>query len=147
MTDTLSLNALSSAPGARKPGKRLGRGMGSGKGKTCGRGHKGQKSRSGGKVRRGFEGGQMPLHRRLPKFGFKSLKKLTTDQITLSEIDALPEDVISMQTLRAAHVLHHATKRVRIFASGSISRAVTVKGLVVTAGAKLAIEAAGGRVE
>ena len=147
MTDTLNLNSIASAPGARKPGKRLGRGMGSGKGKTCGRGHKGQKSRSGGKVRRGFEGGQMPLHRRLPKFGFTSLKKLITDQITLSEIDSLPEDVISMESLRAARVLHHATKRIRIFASGTINRAVTVKGLVVTAGAKKAIEAAGGRVE
>lgn len=147
MSDTLRLNTLAPAEGARKPGKRLGRGMGSGKGKTCGRGHKGQKSRSGGKVRRGFEGGQMPLHRRLPKFGFKSLKALTTDEINLSEIDALPEEIISMDTLRAAHVLHHATKRVRIFASGSINRAVTVKGLVVTAGARKAIEAAGGRVE
>ncbi len=147
MTDTLNLNSISPAPGARKPGKRLGRGMGSGKGKTCGRGHKGQKSRSGGKVRRGFEGGQMPLHRRLPKFGFTSLKKLNIDQLTLSEIDALPEDVISMESLRAARVLHHATKRIRIFASGAINRAVTVKGLVVTAGAKKAIEAAGGRVE
>jgi len=147
MLDTVSLNTLSPAPGARKKGKRLGRGMGSGKGKTCGRGHKGQKSRSGGKVRRGFEGCQMPLHRRLPKFGFKSLMALTTDEINLSEIDALPEAIISMDTLRAAHVLHHATKRVRIFASGTINRPVTVKGIPVTAGAKTAIEAAGGRVE
>lgn len=147
MSDTLKLNSLAPAPGAHKRGKRLGRGMGSGKGKTCGRGHKGQKSRSGGKVRRGFEGGQMPLHRRLPKFGFTSLKAITTDEITLSEINAIPEEVISMETLRAARVLHHATKRVRIFASGTITRPVTVKGLVVTAGAKQAIEAAGGRVE
>jgi large subunit ribosomal protein L15 len=147
MNDTLSLSTLAPAPGARKTKKRLGRGMGSGKGKTCGRGHKGQKSRSGGKVRRGFEGGQMPLHRRLPKFGFKSLKALHTDEINLSEIDIILEEVITMQSLRAARVLHHATKRVRIFASGSINRAVTVKGLVVTAGARKAIEAAGGRVE
>lgn len=147
MSDTLSLNTLSPAPGSRKSGKRVGRGMGSGKGKTCGRGHKGQKSRSGGKVRRGFEGGQMPLHRRLPKFGFTSLKKLTSEEITLSEIDILPEEVISLQTLRAAHALHHATKRVKIYASGTINRAVVVKGIPVTAGAKKAIEAAGGRVE
>lgn len=147
MLDTLSLNTLAPAPGARKKAKRLGRGMGSGKGKTCGRGHKGQKSRSGGKVRRGFEGGQMPLHRRLPKFGFKSHIALTTDEITLTEINALPEAIISFDILRAAHVLHHATKRVRIFASGSINRAVTIKGIPVTAGAKAAIEAAGGRVE
>lgn len=147
MTDTLSLNNLASSSGARKKAKRVGRGMGSGKGKTCGRGHKGQKSRSGGKVRRGFEGGQMPLHRRLPKFGFNSHKARITEELTLSELDILPVETVTMHALREAKVIHHATKRVRIFASGQINRPVTVKGLPVTAGAKAAIEAAGGKVE
>jgi len=147
MTDTLSLNNLSPSNGARKKGKRLGRGMGSGKGKTCGRGHKGQKSRSGGKVRRGVEGGQIPLHIRLPKFGVNAYKASETEDMTLSELDKLPLETVTLQALREARVIHHATKRIRIFASGKVNRAINVKGLPVTAGAKKAIEAAGGKVE
>lgn len=143
----MKLNSITSAPGSRKPAKRVGRGMGSGKGKTCGRGHKGQKSRSGGKVRAGFEGGQMPLHRRIPKSGFKSRVSRVTDQVSLSAINLMSEDVIDMKTLQNAHVVKHNIKRVKVFASGAISRPVTVRGLALTAGAREAIEAAGGKVE
>ena len=121
--------------------------MGSGLGKTCGRGHKGQKSRSGGRIRRGFEGGQQPLQMRLPKFGFNSAKARITAEVTLSEIASVEGDVVDMQTLENADVIKGTMKRAKVILSGSIDRAVTVKGIKATKGARAAIEAAGGTVE
>ena len=143
----MRLNTLSPAPGAKKDGKRVGRGIGSGLGKTGGRGHKGQKSRSGGSVRPGFEGGQMPLQRRLPKFGFTSRKSLVTDEVTLSEIAKVEGEVVSLETLKAAGLVKKDMLFVKVVKSGEISRAVTVAGLKVTKGAQEAIVAAGGKVE
>ncbi|MDH5784610.1 MAG: 50S ribosomal protein L15 [Chromatiales bacterium] len=143
----MRLNTLKSAPGARKSGKRVGRGIGSGLGKTAGRGHKGQKSRSGGFHKVGFEGGQMPLQRRLPKVGFTSRVGRTTDQIRLHELALCEGDVIDLVALKAANLIRQDIKRVKVIASGKIEKAVTVRGLGVTAGAKSAIEAAGGKVE
>ena len=143
----MRLNTLKSAPGARKSGKRVGRGIGSGLGKTCGRGHKGQKSRSGGFHKVGFEGGQMPLQRRLPKIGFSSRVGRTTDQIRLHELAKCEGDVVDLVALKAANLIRQDIKRVKVIASGKIEKAVTVRGLGVTAGAKSAIEAAGGKVE
>ncbi len=143
----MRLNTLSPAPGSKNSGKRVGRGIGSGLGKTGGRGHKGQKSRSGGSVKPGFEGGQMPLQRRLPKFGFTSRKSLVTDEVTLSEIAKVEGDVVSLETLKAAGLVKKDMQFVKVVKSGEISRAVTVAGLRVTKGALEAIEAAGGKVE
>lgn len=143
----MRLNTLSPAPGAKTDKKRVGRGIGSGLGKTGGRGHKGQKSRSGGSVKPGFEGGQMPLQRRLPKFGFTSRKSLVTDEVTLSEIAKVEGDVVSLETLKAAGLVKKDMQFVKVVKSGEISRAVTVAGLRVTKGALEAIEAAGGKVE
>ena len=143
----MQLNTLSPAVGAKKPGKRVGRGIGSGLGKTGGRGHKGQKSRSGGKVRVGFEGGQMPMQRRLPKFGFTSRKGMVTDEVTLNEIAKVSGDTVDLQALQAAGLVKKNMQFVKVVKSGEISRAVTVKGLRVTKGAREAIEAAGGKVE
>lgn len=143
----MKLNTLGPAPGSRRSGKRVGRGIGSGHGKTCGRGHKGQKSRSGGRVQRGFEGGQMPLQLRLPKFGFKSRKARETAEVRLGELAKVTEDVIDLEALIRADVLNGNIKRARIILSGSIDRAVTVRGLGVTKGAREAIENAGGRIE
>lgn len=143
----MRLNTLKSAPGARKSAKRVGRGIGSGLGKTCGRGHKGQKSRSGGFHKVGFEGGQMPLQRRLPKVGFTSRVGRTTDQIRLHELTKVEGDVVDLVALKAANLVRQDIKRVKVIASGKIEKAVTVRGLGVTAGAKSAIEAAGGKVE
>ncbi|NVK24542.1 MAG: 50S ribosomal protein L15 [Gammaproteobacteria bacterium] len=143
----MRLNTLSPAPGAKQSGKRVGRGIGSGLGKTGGRGHKGQKSRSGGSVRPGFEGGQMPLQRRLPKFGFTSRKSLVTDEVTLSEIAKVEGEVVSLETLKAAGLVKKDMLFVKVVKSGEISRAVTVAGLKVTKGAQEAIVAAGGKVE
>lgn len=143
----MRLNTLKSAPGARKSGKRVGRGIGSGLGKTCGRGHKGQKSRSGGFHKVGFEGGQMPLQRRLPKVGFTSRVGRTTDQIRLHELAKVEGAVVDLVALKAANLIRQDIKRVKVIASGAIDKAVTVRGLGVTAGAKAAIEAAGGKVE
>jgi len=143
----MRLNTLSPAPGSKQSGKRVGRGIGSGLGKTGGRGHKGQKSRSGGSVKPGFEGGQMPLQRRLPKFGFTSRKSLVTDEVTLSEIAKVEGDVVSLETLKAAGLVKKDMQFVKVVKSGEISRAVTVAGLRVTKGALEAIEAAGGKVE
>jgi large subunit ribosomal protein L15 len=143
----MRLNTLSAAPGSRKPGKRVGRGIGSGLGKTCGRGHKGQKSRSGGYHKVGFEGGQMPLQRRLPKFGFNSFKGRMTEQVTLTEVAKLGESIVTFALLQEKGVINKRTKYAKIFASGKIESPVTVKGLSVTAGAKAAIEQAGGTVE
>jgi large subunit ribosomal protein L15 len=143
----MRLNTLKSAPGARKSAKRVGRGIGSGLGKTAGRGHKGQKSRSGGFHKVGFEGGQMPLQRRLPKVGFSSRVGRTTDQIRLHELALVEGDVVDLVALKAANLIRQDIKRVKVIASGKIEKAVTVRGLGVTAGAKSAIEAAGGKVE
>ncbi len=143
----MRLHTLSPAPGSRKPKKRLGRGIGSGLGKTSGRGHKGQKSRSGGYHKVGFEGGQMPLQRRLPKFGFTSHKKRMTQQVTLTEIANLGESIITFALLKEKGLIRQVTQYAKIFASGKIDKPVTIQGLSVTAGAKLAIEQVGGSVE
>ena len=143
----MRLNTIAPAPGAKKSGKRVGRGIGSGLGKTGGRGHKGQKSRSGGSVKPGFEGGQMPIQRRLPKFGFTSRKSLVSDQVTLTEIAKVEGDVVSLETLKAAGLVKKDMLHVKVMKSGEVTRAVTVKGLKVTKGAQEAIEAAGGKVE
>ncbi|GAB3026371.1 50S ribosomal protein L15 [Bowmanella dokdonensis] len=143
----MHLNTLSPAPGAKKSPKRLGRGIGSGLGKTGGRGHKGQTSRSGGTIRAGFEGGQMPIQRRLPKFGFTSRKSLVSDQVTLNEIAKVEGEVVSLETLKAAGLVKKDVLNVKVMKSGDIARAVTVSGLKVSKGAREAIEAAGGKVE
>jgi len=143
----MRLNSIAPAPGAKHSGKRTGRGIGSGLGKTSGHGHKGQKSRSGGRVKPGFEGGQMPLQRRLPKFGFTARKSFVSDQVTLSEIAKVEGDTASVETLKAAGLIKKDVLFVKVVKSGEVSRAVTVSGLKVTKGAKEAIEAAGGKVE
>jgi len=143
----MRLNTLSPAPGSTKQPKRVGRGIGSGMGKTAGRGHKGQKSRSGGSVRPGFEGGQMPLQKRLPKYGFTSRISRVTSEIRLSELNQINGDVVSIQTLRAAGLINSNITRAKVFLSGDLAKVVTLKGLRVTKGAQLAIEAAGGKVE
>ncbi len=143
----MRLNTLSPAAGAKKAGKRVGRGIGSGLGKTGGRGHKGQKSRSGGGVRAGFEGGQMPLKQRLPKFGFTSRKSLVTAEVRLHEIAKVEGKEVNISSLKAAGVIKQDTKFVKVVQSGEIGREVVVQGLRVTKGAKAAIEAAGGKVE
>jgi len=147
MSDGMRLNSLSPAPGARKNTKRVGRGIGSGNGKTAGRGHKGQKSRSGGSVRPGFEGGQMPLQKRLPKYGFSSRISRTTAQVRLGELNAIEGDVADLAALKGADLVRENITRARVFLSGELSKAVTVKGLAVTKGAREAIEKAGGKVE
>jgi large subunit ribosomal protein L15 len=141
------LNTLSPGEGAKTSRKRVGRGIGSGLGKTGGRGHKGQKSRSGGGVKPGFEGGQMPLQRRLPKFGFSSRIGRTTTEVRLHELAKVDSDIIDLVALKAADIIGDNMKRVRVILSGKIEKAVTIKGLAVTKGAKAAIEAAGGKVE
>jgi large subunit ribosomal protein L15 len=143
----MRLNELSPAPGSKPAGKRVGRGIGSGLGKTGGRGHKGQKSRSGGSVAPGFEGGQMPMHRRLPKFGFVSRKAPYVAEIRLGELALVEGDVVDLAALKAADVIGEKIKEARVILSGEVTKAVTVKGLKVTQGAKAAIEAAGGKVE
>lgn len=147
MSDTMRLNTLSPAPGSRKAAKRVGRGIGSGVGKTAGRGHKGQKSRSGGKVAPGFEGGQMPLQKRLPKYGFTSRISRTTAQVRLGELNKVDGDVIDLEALKNADVVRDDVLRVRVFLSGELTRAVTVKGIPVSKGARAAIEQAGGKIE
>ena len=146
MKDTMRLNTLAPAEGSKHPKKRVGRGIGSGMGKTAGRGHKGQKSRSGGFHKVGFEGGQMPLHRRLPKRGFTSPFGRFTQEVRLSEIQKLPIDEIDLLALKQAGVVSELTRHVKVILSGSISRRVTLQGLGITAGAKAAVEAAGGVV-
>jgi len=143
----MRLNTLSPAPGRIHEKKRVGRGIGSGLGKTAGRGHKGLKSRSGGSVRPGFEGGQMPLQIRLPKYGFSSRIGRVTAQVRLSELNAVVGGVVDLETLKQADVIGANIKRAKIFASGELKQAVTIKGLSVTKGAKAAIEAAGGKIE
>ena len=141
------LNTLKPAKGSNKASKRVGRGIGSGSGKTCGRGHKGQKSRSGGGVRAGFEGGQMPLQMRLPKFGFTSRMAKYSAELRLNELDASGLDSVTIAGLIEANLVPIQTKKVKVILSGEITRAVTLSGVVATKGAKAAIEAAGGKVE
>jgi large subunit ribosomal protein L15 len=143
----MRLNTLSPSPGAKKDAKRVGRGIGSGTGKTAGRGHKGQKARSGGRVRPGFEGGQMPLQKRLPKYGFTSRIGRTTAQVRLGELNAVEGDVVDLAALKSADLVKVDVERVRVFLSGELKKALTVKGLVVTKGARAAIEKCGGKVE
>lgn len=143
----MHLNTLKPAEGAKKDRKRVGRGIGSGLGKTAGRGHKGLKSRSGGSVRPGFEGGQMPLQRRLPKVGFSSRLAKVTAEIRLHELAKIDGDVADIQSLRTANLISNNILRAKIIDSGKVERAVTVRGLGVTKGARAAIEAAGGKIE
>lgn len=147
MSEVMRLNTLSPAPGSKKAAKRVGRGIGSGLGKTAGRGHKGQKARSGGAVRPGFEGGQMPLQKRLPKYGFTSRIGRSTAQVRLGELNAVAGDVVDLDALKAADVIKGNVLRARVFLSGELKKAVTLKGLVVTKGARAAIEKCGGKVE
>ena len=143
----MRLNTLKPAAGSKKDAKRVGRGIGCGQGKTCGRGHKGQKSRSGGFHKIGFEGGQMPLQRRLPKVGFSSRSSRHTGELRLHELTLVDGDVVDLDALKKANLVSRLTRRVKVFASGAIDRAVTVKGLQVTKGARASIEAAGGKIE
>lgn len=142
----MHLNTVKPNKGARKNKNRVGRGIGCGNGKTCGRGHKGQTSRSGGKIPAGFEGGQMPLARRVPKFGFISRKAMTRAEVRLHELNKLTEGVADLQSLKAANIINDRIETVKIIASGTIEKSITVRGLSVTKGAKAAIEKAGGAV-
>jgi len=146
-TSPMQLNTLSPAPGSKKNTKRVGRGIGSGTGKTCGRGHKGQKSRSGGFSKVGFEGGQMPLQRRLPKVGFSSRSFKTSAEVRLDELLKVTADVIDLQALIAANVVPAISLKAKVIDSGELTKAVTLKGIKVTPGARKAIEAAGGKIE
>jgi len=147
MSELMRLNNIKPANGHKHRAKRVGRGIGSGLGKTCGRGHKGQKSRSGGRVRPGFEGGQMPLQKRLPKYGFTSRIGRVSDQIRVGELANIESDVIDLAAIKAAGLVNSNILQVKVFLQGEINKAVTVKGLRVSAGARAAIEAAGGKVE
>lgn len=143
----MNLNSLSPDPGSRPPKKRLGRGIGSGLGKTSGKGHKGQKARAGGYHKINFEGGQMPIQRRLPKMGFKSRVGRTVDQVCLSELAKLTAEVIDLQVLRDAGIINSSIKDVKVILSGELTTAVKLKGLRVTKGARSAIEGLGGSIE
>jgi len=143
----MRLNTIKPGAGSKSAPKRLGRGIGSGLGKTCGKGHKGQKARAGGYHKVGFEGGQMPLQRRLPKVGFLTLSSLYHAEVRLGELGKVEGDLVDLNSLKAANVLTGRVKSAKIVLSGTISKAVTVKGVKVTKGVKAAIEAAGGRVE
>ena len=142
----MKLNDINPPRGSRKQRKRFGRGVSAGQGKTCGRGHKGQKSRSGGKVRIGFEGGQLPLQRRVPRFGFRSRIGGVTAEVRVGELNRITGDEITLESLKDANVLSKDVKRARIFLSRAIHRAMTIKGLWVTRGARAAIEKAGGTI-
>jgi large subunit ribosomal protein L15 len=141
------LNTVQPSPGSRKKAKRVGRGIGCTLGKTAGRGHKGQKARAGGFHKVGFEGGQMPLQRRLPKVGFTSRSKKYTAEVRLNELNRLPNDIIDLNVLIDANIVPAFTKTAKVIKSGEISKAVTLKGIMATLGAKSSIEAAGGKVE
>ena len=143
----MKLNTIAPAPGATKSAKRVGRGIGSGLGKTAGRGHKGQKSRSGGLHKRGFEGGQMPLQRRLPKVGFSSRKSSSSTEVRLDVLASIDAEVIDLLTLKTAGVVSDNILKVKVINSGELTAAITIKGLSVTGGAKSVIEAAGGKIE
>ncbi len=145
----MRLNTLSPAPGRHKAAKRVGRGIGCGLGKTCGRGHKGQKARSGGRVRPGFEGGQMPLQKRLPKYGFTSRVSRVSAEVRLVELNQIEGDVVDLAALRQAGLIGSSIERAKIFLAGELDagKALVVRGLSVTRGARAAIEVAGGSVE
>ncbi|HEY3487611.1 MAG TPA: 50S ribosomal protein L15 [Gammaproteobacteria bacterium] len=143
----MRLNTIKPGAGSKPAAKRLGRGGGSGLGKTSGRGHKGQRARAGGFHKVGFEGGQMPIQRRLPKIGFKSQKSLTSAQVSLGALARVDAAVIDLAALKAANVITKNITQVKVFLSGDLKKAVAVKGLAVTKGARSAIEAAGGKVE
>lgn len=143
----MHLNELKPGTGAKPSAKRLGRGIGSGLGKTCGRGHKGQRARAGGFHKLGFEGGQMPIQRRLPKFGFTSHKALVTTEVRLSELNRVEAKTIDLKALHDANIINSKVKYVKIIANGEINKSVHISGLGVTRGARASIEAAGGKVE
>jgi large subunit ribosomal protein L15 len=143
----MRLNSIKPANGSKSDRKRVGRGIGSGLGKTCGRGHKGQKSRSGGFHKVGFEGGQMPLQRRLPKVGFSSRKGRHVAEVRLHELAKVDADVVDLKALQDADILPQEIQRAKVILSGKIEKAVTVRGLGATKGARAAIEAAGGKIE
>jgi len=143
----MRLNTLKPAEGSKKNPKRVGRGIGCGLGKTCGRGHKGQKSRSGGFHKVGFEGGQMPLQRRLPKIGFSSRKARNTAEVRLGELAKVDGDTVDLIALKAANIIGQHIKRAKVIASGEVAKSVTLRGVQATKGARAAIEAAGGKVE
>ncbi len=143
----MRLNELAPEPGSRPDARRVGRGIGSGFGKTCGRGHKGLKARSGGSVAPGFEGGQQPLARRLPKFGFTSRQQRYVAEIRLNELAKVEGDVVDLDALKKADIIREEIRDAKVILSGEIDRAVTVQGLRVTKGAREAITAAGGKVE
>ena len=142
----MELNGIKPGVGAKHAKRRVGRGIGSGLGKTAGRGHKGQKSRSGGFHRLGFEGGQMPMHRRLPKRGFTSVTRAFVGEVTLADLQSLPVDDIDLQALKQAGLLGQLITSVKVIATGEISRKVSLKGIAATKGARVAIEAAGGSI-
>jgi large subunit ribosomal protein L15 len=142
----MRLNTLSPAPGSRQAPKRVGRGIGSGLGKTSTRGHKGQKARKSGHVRPGFEGGQMPLQKRLPKFGFYSRMGAATAEVRTAELAKIEGDVVTLQSLEAANIIDRGTKRAKIMLAGDVTKAFTIDGIGVTKGARAAIEAAGGKI-
>ncbi|VAW66130.1 LSU ribosomal protein L15p (L27Ae) [hydrothermal vent metagenome] len=146
-SDSLTLNTISPDAGSHKSAKRVGRGIGCGQGKTCGRGHKGQKSRNGGFHKVGFEGGQMPLQRRLPKVGFNSRMAKYSAEVRLGEIQKLAADTVTLTTLIEANIVPAFTRKAKVIASGEITSAVTLQGIKATKGALAAIEAAGGKVE
>ena len=141
------LNTIQASEGSRKKARRVGRGIGCTLGKTCGRGHKGQKARSGGFHKVGFEGGQLPLQRRLPKIGFTSPSSKYSAEVRLSELNALTAEVIDLKALIDANIVPVFTKTAKVIKSGVVNKAVTIKGIKVTGGAKESIEAAGGKVE
>jgi large subunit ribosomal protein L15 len=143
----MRLNTIKPAEGSKHARKRVGRGIGSGTGKTCGRGHKGQKARTGGKIQIGFEGGQMPIQRRLPKRGFRSQMAKTMAEIRLHELNLVDGDVVDLASLRSAGLLNAGHLRAKVVLSGELTKAVTLRGIGATQGAKTAIEAAGGTVE
>lgn len=147
MTSEIGLNTLSPAAGSKRSRKRVGRGIGSGSGKTCGRGHKGLKSRSGGTVRPGFEGGQMPLQKRLPKYGFTSRIGRVTAQVRSAELNKVEGDLVDLDALKRADIVNTNIQRVKVFLSGDVTRALTLKGLAITKGAREAVEKAGGKIE
>jgi large subunit ribosomal protein L15 len=144
----MQLNTLKPAPGAKKNRYRVGRGIGCGNGKTCGRGHKGQTARSGYSHKLGFEGGQMPLQRRVPKFGFSTEMSRETAEVRLGGLMKVKEERIDLEALRKANLIGHTASRAKIFLSGAITKPVTIaKDILITKGARLAIEAAGGKIE
>ena len=143
----MKLNTLRPADGRVTRRKRVGRGIGSGLGKTGGRGHKGQTSRSGGSIRPGFEGGQMPLQKRLPKYGFPSRIASVTSQVTLSELDSIDEKVINIEVLKSNGIIRNLTAKVKVFSSGQITKPVVLEGIAVSNGAREAIVSAGGTIK